>query len=136
MSRIEDEVCEKIKSRSDIGKAKYGTNMERTDLSNLEWLNHLQEELMDGAVYAQKVMEKINTLANAWVIFGYDGTMAGCIIRFIPEPDDPTEYFTSISGEEREEFIERYDDGGWEAREPGEWNLSCMKLSTLLKGWL
>ena len=59
MSRIEDEVCEKIKSRSDIGKAKYGTNMERTDLSNLEWLNHLQEELMDAVLYIQK-LKKLN----------------------------------------------------------------------------
>ena len=132
MSRIEDEVCEKIQARSDVGKAKYGTNMERTDLSNLEWLNHLQEELMDGAVYAQKVMEKINTLANAWVTFGYDGSEAGCIIHLSTEPDDPLEYFGSISGEEREDFIERYEDGGWEARAPGEWNLRCMKLSKIL----
>tara|TARA_B100001778_G_scaffold320395_1_gene310759 strand:- start:15775 stop:16182 length:408 start_codon:yes stop_codon:yes gene_type:complete len=132
MSRIEDEVCEKIQARSDVGKAKYGTNMERTDLSNLEWLNHLQEELMDGAVYAQKVMEKINTLANAWVTFGYDGSEAGCVIHLSTEPDDPLEYFGSISDEEREDFIEWYEDGGWEAREPGEWNFRCMKLSKIL----
>ena len=42
MSRIEDEVCKKIQSRSDVGKAKYGVTMETAPLTRLEWLIHAQ----------------------------------------------------------------------------------------------
>jgi len=35
--------------------AKYGTTLNRTDLSEVEWLNHLQEELMDATAYIEKL---------------------------------------------------------------------------------
>tara|TARA_R110000851_G_scaffold158340_1_gene301348 strand:- start:47 stop:235 length:189 start_codon:yes stop_codon:yes gene_type:complete len=56
MSKIEDSVCEKILDRAKVGKAKYGTTMERTDLSRLEWLIHTQEEVMDTLVYLEKLI--------------------------------------------------------------------------------
>jgi len=56
MSRIEDEVCKKIQARSDVGKKKYGVTMEEEILSMREWLVHLQEELMDAAVYVEKLL--------------------------------------------------------------------------------
>tara|TARA_B100000886_G_C20280950_1_gene431148 strand:- start:35 stop:217 length:183 start_codon:yes stop_codon:yes gene_type:complete len=56
MSKIEDEVCRKIKARSDVGKKKYGVTMEEEVLSIQEWLKHLQEELMDAAVYVEKLL--------------------------------------------------------------------------------
>ena len=63
MSKIEDSVCEKILSRAKIGKEKYGTTMERNDLSRLEWLIHTQEEIMDTLVYLEKLisLEEKNT---------------------------------------------------------------------------
>ena len=57
MSRIEDEVCKKIKARSDVGKRKYGVTMEEETLTRLEWLIHAEEEAMDLAVYLQKLIE-------------------------------------------------------------------------------
>ena len=57
MSSIEEQVCFKILKRSEIGKEKYGTTMERDDLSRLEWLKHAQEEAMDFCVYLQKLIE-------------------------------------------------------------------------------
>ena len=57
MSRVEDEVCKKIKQRSDVGKQKYGVTMETAPLTRLEWLIHAQEEAMDLAVYLQKLIE-------------------------------------------------------------------------------
>ena len=57
MSKIEEEVCFKILKRSEMGKKKYGTTMERKDLSRLDWLKHAQEEAMDLAVYLQKLIE-------------------------------------------------------------------------------
>ena len=59
MSRIEDEVCKKIQARSEVGKKKYGVTMEEEVLSIREWLNHLQQELMDAAVYVEKVLGMI-----------------------------------------------------------------------------
>jgi hypothetical protein len=56
MSKIEDEVCEKIKARAEVGLKKYGTTMEREDFSDLDWMMYLQEELMDGAVYLQRLI--------------------------------------------------------------------------------
>ena len=56
MSAIEDNVCKKIKARSDVGKKKYGVTMEEAILSMREWLVHLQVELMDAAVYVEKLL--------------------------------------------------------------------------------
>ena len=56
MSKIEDEVCEKIQQRAEVGLKKYGTTMEREDFSDLDWMIYLQEELMDGAVYLQRMI--------------------------------------------------------------------------------
>ena len=68
MSKLEDKVCEKIKGRAEVGKAKYGVTMERTDLTTLEWLTHLQEELMDAAVYVERLMGDIQ-LANDAMLY-------------------------------------------------------------------
>lgn len=57
MSSIEESVIQKIRSRADVGKAKYGTNMDREDLTELEWLIHAQEEAMDIAVYLEKLIQ-------------------------------------------------------------------------------
>ena len=56
MSSIENKVCSKILDRAEVGKKKYGTTMERVDLSSLEWLIHAQEEAMDIAVYLEKLI--------------------------------------------------------------------------------
>ena len=46
-------VIEKIASRSDVGLKKYGVTLAREDYSKLDWLNHLQEELMDAINYIE-----------------------------------------------------------------------------------
>lgn len=46
---IVERVREKLLSRSQAGIAKYGTTLARTDLTRREWLQHLQDELLDGA---------------------------------------------------------------------------------------
>lgn len=57
LSRIEDEVCEKIQGRAEVGKEKYGVTMETAPLTRIEWLIHAQQEAMDLAVYLQKLIE-------------------------------------------------------------------------------
>jgi len=56
MSKIEDSVCDKIQQRAEVGKNKYGVTMEEEVLSIREWLNHLQQELMDASVYIEKLL--------------------------------------------------------------------------------
>jgi hypothetical protein len=58
MSKIEKRVIDKINQRAEIGKQKYGVTMERTDLSTYEWLNHLQEELLDAIIYIEKLKDE------------------------------------------------------------------------------
>lgn len=58
MSRIEEQVIEQIRSRAAKGKEKYGVTLERDDLSILDWLQHLQEELMDATAYIEKLKEE------------------------------------------------------------------------------
>lgn len=50
-------VINKFKNRSEIGLLKYGTTLDRKDLSLLDWINHLQEELMDATLYCEKLKE-------------------------------------------------------------------------------
>jgi hypothetical protein len=58
MSKIEKRVIDKINQRAEIGKEKYGVTMERTDLSTYDWLNHLQEELLDAIIYIEKLKDE------------------------------------------------------------------------------
>ena len=58
MSSIEYRVCTKITQRAQVGKKKYGTTMDRKDLTKLEWLKHAQEEAMDLAVYLEKIIQE------------------------------------------------------------------------------
>lgn len=44
-------VSERVRDRASVGFKKYGVTCARTDLSAVEWLRHLQEELLDAAVY-------------------------------------------------------------------------------------
>jgi len=55
---IVESVLSKYKSRSEVGIKKYNTTLDRDDLSFLEWLNHLQEELMDATLYIEKIMKE------------------------------------------------------------------------------
>ena len=55
-----EKVCVQLQDREQRGLLKYGVNTEREDLSTLEWLQHLQEELMDGCVYIEKLKGELN----------------------------------------------------------------------------
>tara|TARA_B110000967_G_C18891173_1_gene567507 strand:+ start:3215 stop:3583 length:369 start_codon:yes stop_codon:yes gene_type:complete len=52
---IVNNVINSFKQRSDIGKQKYGTDLDRNDLNFLQWVQHYQEELMDGILYLEKM---------------------------------------------------------------------------------
>ena len=48
-------VLDKFIARSTLGKEKYGTDLDRTDLSVLDWIQHAQEEHMDAILYLEKL---------------------------------------------------------------------------------
>jgi len=48
-------VKEKFEERSQTGIRKYNTTLEREDLNLIDWLNHLQEELMDATLYVERL---------------------------------------------------------------------------------
>lgn len=59
----EDTVVESVvtsyKQRSSVGIKKYNQTLDRNDLSLLDWLQHLQEELMDATLYIEKLKKSI-----------------------------------------------------------------------------
>lgn len=52
---IVNSVINKFLSRSELGIKKYGTTLDRNDLTTVDWINHAQEELMDGILYLEKL---------------------------------------------------------------------------------
>ncbi len=50
-------VINSFKQRAEFGQKKYGTNLDRTDLSVLDWIQHAQEEHMDAILYLEKLKQ-------------------------------------------------------------------------------
>ena len=59
MDKNVEKVITQLRDREEEGLRKYGVNTERIDLSTLEWLQHLQEELMDASVYIEKLKNEM-----------------------------------------------------------------------------
>jgi hypothetical protein len=61
--KIEDQIVLRVLSRfaerSQVGIKKYNTTLERNDLSTLEWLIHLQDELMDATLYVERLKDEV-----------------------------------------------------------------------------
>tara|TARA_B110000879_G_scaffold159411_1_gene205862 strand:+ start:9095 stop:9337 length:243 start_codon:yes stop_codon:yes gene_type:complete len=53
-------VLQQFVDRANFGQIKYGTNLDRTDLSTSDWIQHAQEELMDGILYLEKLKQNIS----------------------------------------------------------------------------
>ena len=43
-----------------MGKKKYGTDLDREDLKPHDWIQHAQEELMDGILYLEKLKKTLD----------------------------------------------------------------------------
>lgn len=57
-------VIQKYLERSKVGKDKYGTTLDREDLDKIQWLIHLQEELMDATLYIEKLKKELQNTNN------------------------------------------------------------------------
>jgi hypothetical protein len=62
---VVNSVISQFAERSRIGLEKYGTTLDRTDLSLLDWVQHAQEEMMDGILYLEKIKRMIIESKNA-----------------------------------------------------------------------
>jgi hypothetical protein len=50
-------IIEQFTSRAKMGKAKYGVDLDRTDLSLVEWIEHAKQEHMDAILYLEKIKQ-------------------------------------------------------------------------------
>ncbi len=59
---IVESVIDKIRTRSETGIAKYGTTLDRTDYSPIDWIDAAIEEQMDNILYLTRL--KKDLIAN------------------------------------------------------------------------
>ena len=52
-------IAQLLKNRSETGIRKYGTTLDRTDLSIKEWIDHAIEESLDHALYLQRIKDAL-----------------------------------------------------------------------------
>lgn len=59
MDSIVTSIIKQFEERSAKGKEKYGTDLDRTDLTLLDYLQHAKEEAMDMTLYLEKAIKII-----------------------------------------------------------------------------
>lgn len=64
MSKILYNIIDDLLAREDKGLKEYGTTMDRTDLTEIDWLQHAYEESLDLSIYLKKLIN-IKKNANA-----------------------------------------------------------------------
>lgn len=57
MSKIMYSIIDDLLAREEKGIKEYGTTMDRTDLSEQEWIQHAYEESLDLAIYLKKILK-------------------------------------------------------------------------------
>ena len=56
---ILESVINQFRERSEVGINKYGVTLDREDLTPLQWLSHLSEELQDAILYIEKLKQDV-----------------------------------------------------------------------------
>lgn len=57
-------VRQALYERMERGYKKYGVTTERTDIDLAGWLQHLQEELLDAAVYIERLKDELRGIES------------------------------------------------------------------------
>jgi hypothetical protein len=60
LDSIVSSVIEQFTERSIKGKAKYGVDLDRNDLTLLEWIEHAKQEHMDAILYLEKIKQTLS----------------------------------------------------------------------------
>lgn len=58
LDSIVTSIINQFTSRAKMGKEKYGVDLDRTDLSLVEWIEHAKQEHMDAILYLEKIKQK------------------------------------------------------------------------------
>jgi hypothetical protein len=57
LDSVVSSILNQFTSRAKMGKAKYGVDLDRTDLTLLEWIEHAKQEHMDAILYLEKIKQ-------------------------------------------------------------------------------
>ena len=79
--KIVDDVIDKYYERSQIGITKYGITLNNNNQDN--YLQHLQDELMDATLYIQKLMDLKQELTTMVKIYGNDSELGAAIRNLV-----------------------------------------------------
>ena len=60
LDSVVSSILDQFTSRALMGKKKYGVDLDRTDLSLLEWIEHAKQEHMDAILYLEKIKQEIS----------------------------------------------------------------------------
>ena len=52
-------IVDKFITRAKFGRQKYGTDLDRQDLSLLDWIQHAQDEMHDGILYLERIKQEL-----------------------------------------------------------------------------
>lgn len=82
---VVESVIEQFKERSAVGIKKYNTTLDRKDLTTIEWLSHLQMELMDATLYAEKLIQQEDLLKQSMIVIKehLDGNTVTTAARYL-----------------------------------------------------
>lgn len=69
---IIQKVVEKFISRSDVGYNKYKITLDEDNKSINEWLNNIQEELMDAVNYIEKLKQVLSVELQETLLKNYN----------------------------------------------------------------
>jgi hypothetical protein len=50
-------LCAELQVRADLGFRKYGVSVSQSPLTRVQWLQHAKEEMLDAAVYLQRLID-------------------------------------------------------------------------------
>lgn len=79
--QVVDNVIDKYYERSQVGITKYGTTLYNNNQDN--YLQHLQEELMDATLYLQKLMDLKEELTIMVKMYETDADLGAAIRSFV-----------------------------------------------------
>jgi hypothetical protein len=57
LDSVVSSILNQFTTRAKMGKAKYGVDLDRTDLTLLEWIEHAKQEHMDAILYLEKIKQ-------------------------------------------------------------------------------
>ena len=57
LDSVVSSILNQFTTRSLMGKEKYGVDLDRNDLTLLEWIEHAKQEHMDAILYLEKIKQ-------------------------------------------------------------------------------